>query len=76
MAMPKLSDAQRKVMKWLGYGWEAQPGAGTTLIVNGKTICNLSTMTALERAGYVESDAQKCWRATTSGKSVTGLLCL
>ena len=76
MAKPNLTEAQRKVMKWLGYGWKAEPGAGTTLVVNGNKICNLSTMTALERAGYVESDAQMCWRATPSGKSVTGLLCL
>lgn len=76
MAQPKLTDAQRKVMKWLGYGWEAQPGAGATLIVNGQTICNVSTMKALERAGYVETDTNHCWKATPSGRSITGRLCL
>lgn len=76
MVQPKLSDAQRKVMKWLGYGWEAQPGAGSAIMVNGQRICNIDTMTALQRAGYVEQDAQRCWKATASGRSVTGRLCL
>jgi hypothetical protein len=76
MTQPKLTDAQKKVMKWLGHGWEAQPGAGSTIIVNGQRICNTDTMKALERAGYAEVDLQRCWKATTAGKSVTGRLCL
>lgn len=76
LALPKLTAAQRKVMKWLGYGWEAHPGAGALLMVNGQSICTLSTMKALERSGYVEKDDQSCWRTTASGRSVTGRLCL
>lgn len=76
MAQPKLSDVQRKAMKWLGYGWEGQPGAGSAVMVNGQRICNIDTMMALQRAGYVEQDAQRCWKATAKGRSVTGQLCL
>ena len=54
MAQQKLSEAQRRVMKWLGYGWKSEPGAGMAIHVNGKRICNVDTMVALQRMGLVE----------------------
>lgn len=74
MAQPKLSDAQRKVMKWFGHGWQGQPGAGSAVMVNGQRICNTDTMMALQRVGYVEQDAQRCWKATAKGRSISGQL--
>lgn len=76
MAQEGLTDAQRRVMKWLGYGWEGQPGAGSAVMVNGQRICNTDTMMALQRAGLVEQDEQRCWKATQVGRDLTGRLCL
>lgn len=76
MAQQKLSAAQQRVMKWLGYGWQAQPGAGASIMVNGQRVCNVDTMTALKRAGLVEQDDQRCWKATDEGRSLTARLCL
>jgi hypothetical protein len=73
---PKLSDAQKRVMKWLGYGWTSEPGAGSSIMVNGKRICNVDTMTALSRAGLARQNEHGCWEATEEGRAVTGRLCL
>lgn len=64
---PKLTDAQIRVMRWLSRGWEAEPGAGSAVMVNGARICNVDTMQALYRAGFATRDNQGCWRATPSG---------
>ncbi len=72
----KLSEAQRRVMTWLGKGWEAQPGAGSALMVNGRRICNIDTMTTLARAGMVQRDDKSCWKATEAGRSIAGRLSL
>lgn len=78
----KLSDAQRRVMKWLGYGWESEPGAGMAIHVNGKRICNVDTMHALARMGLVEQKelaGRKLigqWKATQAGRDLTGRFCL
>lgn len=66
----KLTQAQMRVMKWLGKGWEAQPGAGSSLVVKGLRICNTDTMMALYRQGLATQDDKRCWRATESGKTV------
>jgi len=66
----KLTQAQMRVMKWLGKGWEAQPGAGSSLLVNGQRICNTDTMMALYRQGLAAQDDKRCWRATESGKTI------
>lgn len=82
MAEQKLSEAQRRVMKWLGYGWESEPGAGMAIHVNGKRICNVDTMHALERMEMVEQKviagrkAVGQWKATTTGKELARRLCL
>jgi len=82
MAEQKLSEAQRRVMKWLGYGWESEPGAGMAIHVNGKRICNVDTMHALERMEMVEQKviagrkAVGQWKATATGKELARRLCL
>lgn len=76
MADPKLSTAQKRVMKWLGRGWEAFPGCGVTVLVNGQRICNVDTITALIRIGLVEKTETPSWKATQEGRELTGRLCL
>lgn len=49
----KLTNAQKRVMMWLGKGWTSEPGAGTSIHVNGSRICNVDTLKALERMGLV-----------------------
>jgi hypothetical protein len=61
-------------MKWLGNGWEAQPGAGAALMVNGERICNTDTMMSLYRKGLARQDNRRCWRATESGKTIAAQL--
>lgn len=80
MVQPKLSDAQTRVMKWLGKGWTSVPGSGTAIHVNGKRVCNVDTMCALERLGLVEQmvihgrKAIGQWHATPAGKELTSRL--
>lgn len=72
--LPKLTDAQKRVLRWLGKGWSAQPAGGAAWTVNGKRICNTDTLAALLRAGLVEQDACRCWQATEAGRDVTAQL--
>ena len=72
----KLTDAQKRVLKWTGHGWKTEPGPGSAVMVNGKRICNVDTMMALSRAGLADKDDMGCWYATGKGKSVTGQLSL
>jgi ribosomal protein S19E (S16A) len=76
MSQPKLTELQKKVMKWIGRGWIGEPGQASGVYVNGKRMCNVQTMKALERAGYVSSDQDHCWKATDDGRSITQRLCL
>ncbi len=84
MANPKLSEPQRRVMKWLGYGWTSEPGAGMAIHVNGKRLCNVDTMVALQRLGLVEQldgpgpngKLVGQWKATEEGSALTRRLCL
>lgn len=77
-----LSEAQRRVMKWLGNGWESEPGAGMSIHVNGKRICNIDSLHALERMGLVEqklTQGRKAvgeWKSTEAGRQLTAQLCL
>lgn len=71
MSHPKLTEAQRRVMKWLGKGWSSEPGAGCAVMVNGKRICNIDTMTVLHKLGLVEPKAHGCWSATEAGRRLT-----
>lgn len=82
LMIKQLTDAQRRVMKWLGYEWKSEPGAGMAIHVNGKRVCNVDTMHALERLGLVEQlivyghKAVGEWQATQAGRDLTGRLCL
>lgn len=69
--MKKLTNAQRRVLQWIGKGWSGYRGAGTTVHVNGKRICNIDTMTALQREGLVEQDENGTWKATPRGEERT-----
>ena len=78
----KLTEAQRRVLKRLGHGWESEPGAGIAIHVNGKRICNFATMSALSRLGLVEQKevgGRKSvghWKATQAGRNIADRLCL
>jgi Mn-dependent DtxR family transcriptional regulator len=43
-------------------------------MVNGKRICNVDTMTALQRMGLVIQDDHRCWKATQAGREITKTL--
>lgn len=68
----KLSPVQHNVMTWLGKGWGAEPGSGSSIQINGKRVCNVDTMKSLERAGLVEQDEYRCWKATDAEKNFYG----
>lgn len=72
--MQKLTGAQKRVLKWIGKGWTAEPGAGSAVMVNGTRICNVDTMSALCRSGLASKDDRGCWSATDSGKTITAQL--
>jgi len=74
MSPARLTEAQKRVMKSHGHGWEGRPGAGSSIVVNGARICNVDTMNALQRARLVVSDESRCLRATPEGKSRTAQL--
>ena len=82
MGKVKLTDAQKRVMKWLGHGWESEPGAGMAIHVNGKRICNVATLFALQKMGLVEQITRDSllrvgeWKATEDGKELTRRLCI
>ncbi|WP_321908174.1 hypothetical protein [Burkholderia cepacia] len=71
---PKLTAAQIRVMRWLSQGWHAVPGAGSAVLINGSRICNVDTMQALYRAGFVTRDGHGGWRATDAGQALKGRL--
>lgn len=67
---PKLTAAQLRVMRWMSQGWSAEPGAGSTVMINGSRICNVDTMQALYREGFVTRDRHGSWRATGAGQAL------
>lgn len=64
----KLTAPQRKVLKWLQGGWEAQKANGSAIHINGKRICNIDTITALKRAGLVEERGDYYFAITSAGR--------
>lgn len=38
--MTKLTEAQKRVLKWIGHGWTTEPGSGSAVMVNGMRVCN------------------------------------
>jgi hypothetical protein len=72
MNKPKLTDAQQRVMLWLSQGWGARVSHGSAVEVNGKRICNVDTMSALERLGLVERESRPpYWMATAEGRKLS-----
>ncbi len=68
----KLSQAQQRVMLWLSQGWGARVSHGAAVEVNGDRICNVGTMTALERLGLVERKSRPpYWMATPEGRKLS-----
>lgn len=72
--MTKITEAQKRVLRWIGHGWTTELGAGSAVMVNGMRICNADTMMALKRSGLASKDALGCWSATDSGKTITAQL--
>ena len=67
---PKLTPVQADVMRWVGKGWMAHNAVGSSVHINGKRVCNVDTMKALERHGLVAYDsAFRHWSATDTGKA-------
>lgn len=71
MKAERLSQAQTRVMKWVGKGWTGQPGSGSAVMVNGQRLCNADTMNSLSRLGYVTQDSCGQWIATDAGRART-----
>lgn len=65
----KLSKRQEEVMKWLRGGWTTEPGAGMAIHINGKRVCNVDTMHALERHGLVEPIVRNGFREVGQWKA-------
>jgi predicted metalloenzyme YecM len=49
----KLSPIQQKVVDYMRHGWRAYIEGVSVVYINGRKVCNLDTMTALERKGLV-----------------------
>ena len=54
MSRHRLTKVQADVMQWLSHGWQTEPGNGMAILINGKRFCNVDTMYALQRRGFVE----------------------
>lgn len=74
--LDKLTEVQRRVMAYVGRGWSARVSHGSAIEVNGKRVCNLSTIMVLHRKGLVAKDQNGLWIATESGKILTHRLAL
>lgn len=76
--MAKLTEAQKRVMSWIGKGWSARRSHGTVIEVNGERICNVDTMMALSlalsRTGLAQQAQEGTWAATDSGKNLVAQL--
>jgi hypothetical protein len=63
----KLTPKQTEVMKWLVGGWQPTNLCGAVVEVNGKYLCNVSTMKVLEQRGFAEKVTRYQWRITVKG---------
>lgn len=65
-----LSQTQRKVMIWMSQKWTCRLSHGDVAEINGKRVCTLATLKALERKGLIEKKPDlNCWIATQKGRS-------
>lgn len=69
--MIKLTEAQKRVMKWLGRGWSARRSHGSAIEINGTRACNIDTIAALVRLGLVQQDSAGMWIGTEQGRKLT-----
>lgn len=72
--MDELTEAQRRVMSWIGKGWQARRSHGSAIEVNSQRVCNIDTMMALYRKGFAQQAADGTWTATDSGKNLVAQL--
>lgn len=70
-ARRELSKVQAKVMHWLSQGWDAHVSHGSAVEINGVRICNVATLSALERFGLVFKDPSGLWSATEAGRRLS-----
>lgn len=63
----KLTPAQERVMVLMSRRWSAHVSTSGRIEINGKGVCNMDTMTVLERLGLVEKDTRWTWKATEAG---------
>lgn len=56
-----------EVMTWMRGGWQPYIQAVSIVYVNGRKLCNLDTMTALEKRGFAERVSHLRWRITKAG---------
>lgn len=71
MRKTKLTPAQARVMKWLSQGWGARVSHGSAVEINGQRVCNVDTMTALEKLGLVvRGEPHRTWKATETGRKL------
>lgn len=68
---PKLRKVQALVMLWLSQGWNAHVRCGSAVEINGKRICNTSTLNALEKHGLVFKEPSGVWAATVEGNRLS-----
>lgn len=70
--MGKLTPAQQRVMKWLIGGHQALNLNSEVVEINGKRVCNMSTIHALWKQDLVEQVDAYHWRATEKAKAEAG----
>lgn len=63
----KLTAAQKRVMQIMSHKWSVVQQNGCAVYINGQRICNIDTMTVLERHGLIEKADRWTWRATQAG---------
>jgi hypothetical protein len=77
-APPKLTIAQKRVLKALIHGWKAVPsGTESFLYINGKRACKIENMLALKDMGLVELEIDGddwVWKISEGGRLIGGKL--
>jgi hypothetical protein len=75
-ASPKLTAAQKRVLKALVHGWKAVPnGPDKFLYIKGKRACKIESMLILKGLGLVEFDEnRRMWRISETGRQIGGKL--
>lgn len=67
MSNKPLTKAQDRVMPLMSRRWPASVAGSGAIHINGERVCNIATMTVLERFGLVEKDTRWTWKATPEG---------